>query len=190
MARWKKIAVIVLIGTSMVGCRGSGTDAEKARAEAAEKEAMAVEENALGEYLVASEAVSLKLHRFGDTLRRVWTDCQENCDIAAHKKAFEEQVLPAFGSFLTDLESMPTGSERLSLVHAPIVRAYRESGELLGKYPDGLTDENTAPRRIAYLNDLNLRIKVVEKEYDAALSTYCKSVPNVECDVSIATDTP
>jgi hypothetical protein len=190
MTRWKKIALLLLLGTSLAGCKGVDTDAEKARVEAAEKAAMVVEEKALAEYLASSKPVSLKLHELGETLERVWADCQEDCDIVAHKKAFEDQVLPAFRSFLTALESMPTGSERLALVHEPIVRAYRESGELLGKYPDGLTEENTAPRRIAYLNELDLRIKVVEKEYDVALSAYCKSVPNVSCDVSLAADTP
>ena len=125
-----------------------------------------------------------KLEEFRKALLKVQSACRENCDIASHKKAFGETVLPSFDAVLEALDAIPTNTDQLAAIHTKLMDAYRKSGEMLVDYPKGLEAQNKDARLVAYIQDLSVTIRDVEEAYKKELAEYCSEAPKVDCTLS------
>ena len=129
MPKYKAAAVALLVALS--GCEAISGPSELERQIAVEQAAIKAYSGDVGKV---------------DGLNRVfvdaWKKANEKKELKALKEDLTANVLPAADAFLKAAEAMPTGSEALKQIHAPLVAAYRGAIDALSKFTAAVTEAN------------------------------------------------
>lgn len=100
-----------------------------------------------------------------------WKKANEKKDLKLYKDDLTTNVLPALKAYVTTAAAMPTGSEELAKIHAPLVAEYQKAQAALETFTSIVTEQNLDVEYAKVLAAMDL-VKKAEVQYLKDLQLY------------------